>query len=225
MKPEIHNVNDTSCHLFYGNFLVVNLPHDKMDECLQTLNRGELFEYPRGAKRVMTSLGRDTNDENNPKICKTFVLDENFSLLIKGAENDLVLQRAGLRTVLTSDGYVRKKDPLKEWLLMGSRKREGYEPTGLREWLACNLETRGYQQAEREQPFYKQKDTLTSAGLFVAGLAAVALFYQEYQKVQDYGALVPVGIALVVSIGALVFLVKKALTARSFAEPVYTKGN
>lgn len=223
MKTEVFDIDDKRCHFFYRDFLVVNLPKQRKQECIDALGMGELYEYPRGAKRALASLGGNTTDQNNPKLCTTFMLDDKFRLVIREAEYDLVLQRSGLKILLISDGSIRQKDPLKQWLTAGFKKKDIGEQGALRQWLVENLTARGYVQQVQEQPFYKNRDALISGGLTLGACAAAALFYGEYAKSQSYPDLAPVAIAVVVGLGALVTLLKKVFKAKSFTEPVYVK--
>lgn len=223
MKPEIYDINDEKCHLFYGDYLVVNLPVERTHECLEALNAGQHYQYPRGAKRALASLGGNNKEESNPDICVTFIWDEKSRLIIRDADYDLVLRRLDVRIPLSSKGYVRKKDPLKEWFMTGSRKGRVLDQSALIGWLIQNIEARGYKPEEKKRPFYTHKDAVIAFCVFLCALVMVYVFAEQYKVMHKQAELFKIFGAAVVGLAALGYTIKKWFAAKNITEPVYSK--
>lgn len=222
MKPEIYDIDGEKRHLFYGDYLVVNLPAERTRECLDDLSAGRLYEYPRGAKRALASLG-NSKAENNPELCTTFVWDEKARLIVRDADYDLVLQRQDVKIPLSSKGYARKKDPLKAWLLTGSKKGSVSEQSALKDWLVQNVEARGYKPEIQKRPFYTHKDAVIAGCIFLCAVALIYVFAGQYRASHDQTELLKILAATVVGLGALGYAVKKWFAAKNLTEPVYLK--
>lgn len=223
MQPAIYDINAEKRHLFYHNYLVVNLPVERTQECLDTLNAGRPYTYPRGARRALVSLGSNNKAENNLDICTTFIWDEKSHLIMREADYDLVLQRPNEKISLSSKGYVRKKDPLKEWFMTGSKKGLVVDQSALKSWLIQNLEARGYKLEEHKRPIYTHKDIVIAGCLFLCALVMLYVFHDQYKAAPNQTEVFKIMGAGVVGLVSLGYAIKKWFAVKNITEPVYLK--
>lgn len=215
MKLNIYNVSNKICHLFYGNYLVVNLPVKKVQECLVALNTGELYE----SKRVLAAMGNHDTEAKNANICRTFILDEKFRLIIRDGGYDLVLLRLGQNVILPHAGLPAQKS-------VDDMIREHPDgPGALQQWLARNLEARGFEQRLQLKPSYIHKDLLMAAVMFCAALILLyAIFFGKYGDVIDDLYKIWIIAASIAALLASAAIVRKRLKAKKNpTEPVYVK--
>lgn len=108
MPPEIFQLTQKYCCLIYGDNLVVNLPVDKVEECMAQLDLGREYEYPLGVKRsyadFMNTVFRNVDflakaESRNIlhkewPVSVAFKLDEKFCLQVNdGARGKIFLDR------------------------------------------------------------------------------------------------------------------------------------
>lgn len=223
MEPSIYDVNYEKCHLFYRNYLVVNLPVERKQECLNTLRAGQQYTYPRGARRALVSLGSNNKAENNLNICTTFIWDDKSRFIIRNADYDLVFKRLDEKISLSSKGFVRKKDPLKEWFMTGSKKGLVVDQSALKDWLIKNLEARGYKLKEHKRPVYTHKDIVIAGCLFLCALVMLYIFNDQYKVSHNQTEVFKMLAAGAVALVALGYAIKKWFEVKNLTEPVYFK--